>query len=905
MLLKQLEVLAIEDEIDLWSDDQIVVGDDWYQKIKEAMDRATIGICLISADFLTSKFIKEEEVPYLLEKRAKEGMWLIPILVEPCVTKAVQWLKSIQVFSHDKAISGRTKNKQKELFSEIAEKIYDRLEAAKNSDELLPPLEKPASSWPEPEKIDIDQLPVTGVELFGRNDELNKLDEFWESETTNVVSFVAWGGVGKSTLINKWLQYMGEDNYKGAKKIYGWSFYSQGTNDKVTSADQFIRKALEWFGDKNPDEGSAWDKGKRLGKLIGQEKNLLVLDGMEPLQSGLNFEKGKIKDPALEMLLKQLVKKNEGLCVITTRETVPGLEKFGDNYQELELDQISKEAGRALLRVQGVRGTDDELEDAVEKFGNHALAINLLGSYLHDIPGHHISEANNIEDIEVDDERSRHPRRVIQAWERRLGEGPELNILRVMGLFDRPADEGAVKALREPEVINDLTDYIQEQELYHVALSRLRKLNLIADESHIDPDVLDGHPIVRQHFADQLEFKFPETWITANDRLYNYYKNDAKEFPDTLEEMQPLFFAVSHGCSAGRYQEVYDEIYRQRVRRGNEYFTTKKLGAYGSELAVLAKFLEEKRPKPVSELTKNSQAVVLGIAGHYLRVLGRLRGATESFQASLNALKLVEDWRNLATSASNLSEVYLGLGEIKQATDYAHKGNEFAVKSEDRFEILYNHTALANIKFQLGKTQEAQKLFKKAENIQKDLYPKVPFLFSQRGYFYCDLLLDKNQTEEAISRANINLELLKGQQSLLSNALDMLTLGRGYFLKALEEKISFNQSETFLNRAVIELRRAGTFDHLPRGLLASAELYRAQEKWNKAQEDLDEIFDLSVSSGMRLHECDAYLEQARLYLAQGRKDEALPHVQSARKLIEDTGYHRRDGALKELQERVK
>jgi hypothetical protein len=64
------------------------------------------------------------------------------------------------------------------------------------------------------------------------------------------------------------------------------------------------------------------------------------------------------------------------------------------------------------------------------------------------------------------------------------------------------------------------------------------------------------------------------------------------------------------------------------------------------------------------------------------------------------------------------------------------------------------------------------------------------------------------------------------------------------------------------------------------------------------------VVDLSVSSEMRLFECDAYLEQARLFLARGLKEEAKPHVDNARKLIEDTGYHRRDSALKELEEQV-
>ncbi len=43
-----------------------------------------------------------------------------------------------------------------------------------------------------------------------------------------------------------------------------------------------------------------------------------------------------------------------------------------------------------------MRGTDAELEQASEAFGNHALAINLLANWLRAIPGHPIAKAYDI-----------------------------------------------------------------------------------------------------------------------------------------------------------------------------------------------------------------------------------------------------------------------------------------------------------------------------------------------------------------------------------------------------------------------------------------------------------------------------------------------------------------------------
>ncbi|MCP4693741.1 MAG: NACHT domain-containing protein, partial [Desulfobacterales bacterium] len=186
--------------------------------------------------------------------------------------------------------------------------------------------------------------------------ELELLDSAWKSDETHVVSLVAWGGVGKSTLVNKWLEKMGEDNFRGARAVFAWSFYSQGTGERVTSADQFIREALEWFGDPAPDTGSTWNKGKRLAGLVQKEKTLLILDGLEPLQSPHEFDRGKLKDPALETLVTGLAKNNPGLCVITTREKLAGVERFKASVRQMDLERISVDAGRALLRVAGARG---------------------------------------------------------------------------------------------------------------------------------------------------------------------------------------------------------------------------------------------------------------------------------------------------------------------------------------------------------------------------------------------------------------------------------------------------------------------------------------------------------------------------------------------------------------------
>ena len=65
--------------------------------------------------------------------------------------------------------------------------------------------------------------------------------------------------------------------------------------------------------------GTAWEKGERLAKLVAHRRTLLVLDGLEPLQNPPGPQEGRVREPSLQALLRELAAFNTGLCVITTR----------------------------------------------------------------------------------------------------------------------------------------------------------------------------------------------------------------------------------------------------------------------------------------------------------------------------------------------------------------------------------------------------------------------------------------------------------------------------------------------------------------------------------------------------------------------------------------------------------
>ena len=482
---------------------------------------------------------------------------------------------------------------------------------------------------PDPENISIARLPVTGSDLFGREEDIAFLDDAWANPDVNVVTIVAWAGVGKSTLVNHWLRRMAAEHYRSAELVYGWSFYRQGTSGGTSSADEFLDAALTWFGDSDPRIGTAWEKGERLAKLIAHRRTLLVLDGLEPLQNPPGPQEGRLREAALQALLRELAAFSTGLCIITTRLPVADLADHArTSALRRDLEQLSSDAGAKLLRALAVKGDEVELRTASDEFSGHCLALALLGSYLTDAYNGDIRFRKEVSARLAHDVRQgAHARKVMESYQTWFGEGPELSVLRMLGLFDRPADEKALEALLKPPVIHGLTEsltYLSRAD-WRTILARLRRAKLLAGEDPHNPGHLDTHPLVREHFGEQLQSQRTEAWKECNRRLYNYYRTLAPQLPDSFSEMEPLFSSVICGCNAGLFREALHEVYIPRIQRGDVYFAANVLGARGALLLVLVHFFEHARwGSPVEtgvaeqSLTAEDQLFILTQATLYL-----------------------------------------------------------------------------------------------------------------------------------------------------------------------------------------------------------------------------------------------------------------------------------------------
>ncbi|MBI4658642.1 MAG: toll/interleukin-1 receptor domain-containing protein [Verrucomicrobia bacterium] len=1013
---------ALESQrLTLWDDTKIPTGSEWDGEIKAALDASCAAVLLVSAAFLASDYIRRVELPALRAASENKLVRLFPILVRPAPLDQTQ-LSPLQ-FAHDPKKSLAEVKEESEaacekLLAQIASDLGSYLKSLAASS---------TSPAPDSARIRVSRLfrgSNKGPDaLVGRDQELAALDAAWsgigdwrlaipiaepvpasstahQASRPHVITIVAWGGVGKTSLVAHWsarllartadLQSGANPNpaspEAGAPSLnsqastlnsppdyyFDWSFYSQGTRREgdatgaghAASADLFLKEALEFFGDPAlaASNAGAWQKGERLAQLIGQHRALLILDGLEPLQDA---KTGELRDDGLRSLLRGLAAHNRGLCLITTRQRLPELNTWRQTTApEWELARLSDEAGAALLTKLGVNGTDVEKRNLTAKVKGHALTLTLLGNYLRKAHHGDIRRVDRVDFQKADDHvQGGHAFRVIAAYERWFeesdslapiggegrGEGEQqlgktcLAILRMLGLFDRPATPDCLAALRDPP-IPGLTDTIASlsESDWNKAVAHLVELNLVEEQpwkrTHLmgygkeealeiqkiareerhyklgEPmpfvvrhsisigmhHSLDAHPLVREFFVKRIQEANGIAWKTAHARLFEHLQDCAPYWPQGLEGVGLLYQSVAHGCQAELFDEAL-EVYKLRVKRERQNFSTARLGAFSSDLAALACFFDAPWSQPQRKLTAKGRAKVTDWSGFRLEACGRLEEAQSVLRLAMPVYEAIVDWRNAANVARNLSETCLALGEIEEATLVAEQGFDLAKKDgTDKFILAAVASRLADSLHQSG-DNHASARFDEAEMLWRSYGEgaEEAFSFSLHGFHNCDFLLDRNEFAHVLELASKQLSRSEILPPLLSHALAFLVRGRAQAAQALAKHMEPPASvEEDLDKAVHWLRRSNRYDYLPRSLLARAWLRSVRGRLDLARMDLDEAQQIAERGPMRLHLADIHLHRARLF-----HDKA--ELQKARALIEHCGYWRRKQELEDAEAAAK
>ena len=103
-------------QLDIWTDEHVLLGDDWHETIQKEIEACDMAILLVSDEFMTSKYIKEEEVDKLFDRSQGNNPLVVPVYIYPCCFDNWPVFKKKQLFKPQGAAYGRPEKDKKNKF---------------------------------------------------------------------------------------------------------------------------------------------------------------------------------------------------------------------------------------------------------------------------------------------------------------------------------------------------------------------------------------------------------------------------------------------------------------------------------------------------------------------------------------------------------------------------------------------------------------------------------------------------------------------------------------------------------------------------------------------------------------------------------------------------------------------
>jgi tetratricopeptide (TPR) repeat protein len=694
--------------------------------------------------------------------------------------------------------------------------------------------------------------------FVGRVEMLKTITEWYKSPEVLIGALIGWGGVGKSALVRKWYDSLGKNKIQ-PDGIFWWGFY------RNAYLDQFLNALLRYVSHGQIDPASiksTWEKTDRIKEYVSQGAYLIILDGLEQMQkSESGDEFGKMQHRECTDLLHYLADAPKtGLCLITTRYPLKDLDNWReDSYRNLPLVDLSVLDAIAMLRKRGVKGDDEDLKEAVDKYKGHALSLTSVAGYLKRYFDGDIKRAPNIKFIFSEEKRFIDVNKLLRKYSEKMKES-ELVFLNIFSLFRKEVTESEFAGVFQHKIegtkFNDVLVKMSDLDFKDLVNGLVDWRLISYDETK---NSYTTHPLIKTFFETAF---YDEDKTLCHKRIYQYFGEHAPEQPETLEEMQPLFEQVYHGCSAGLYEEVLNFVYWWKIGRRKEHFIAQKLGAWETDLSLIRNFFPKGHFSQLPLVTKKiDQSWLLNSAGLALLNTGRPKEAEEPF---LTAVKMATDakhWENASKSYQNLSDLQFKISEIEKGLESAKRALKMAEKAGSDEDIVSSKAYLAHLLYLSGAMKEAEKWFREADEFEGKISSHR--LYSLPGIFYADFLTSLKKVGNALKLTRLNLNICQRNKAVNDISRCHRCLG------AIERiKGNLNEAEAHLQEA-LELGRKVSMPELEiEALLEYGRLYLAKHKYKDALNVGNEVLRICQRTGFLLYEPDAEVILAKAYLAQ-------------------------------------
>ncbi len=737
-----------------WDDTKIKPGRKWREEIKAALASARVAILLVSADYLASEFIAENELPPLLAAAEKGGAVILPVIIGPCQFEETECLSEFQTVNPpSKPLSGSRKDAQERVLLKVARSVKEALANAKLASGDAPA----AHSLPEK----LPTLPGRNPLFTGREDILAEIEQALRSQGRAALSGL--GGAGKTETA---IEYA----HRHALDYANLFWVSAATRETLISDYAAIAHLLNVPGRTGGDQMEAITGVRQC--LASKPNWLLVLDNADDMD-----------------LARSFIPEQNGHVLLTTRA-----QAVGPTVRCIELSEMSSEEGTLLLlRRARVGSPSDADRDAAR-----AIAVNLLDGLplALDQAGAYIEETKCgfLGYIDLFQKHARqllqrrgilspgHPDAVVKTW--------ALSFEKIEKANPAAADVLRLCAFLAPDAIPEeiLASLVSDAYALNEAISEILKYSLV----NRDPNArtLAIHGLVQRALHNVLTDEQERIWAERAVRAV------AEAFPQVdfpnwaiCERLLPQAFACAE--LVDRHNLEFDEAARLLHQAG--YYLTRRgryddgeplykdslairekvLGVEHPDVAMtlnnLAALYEERGDYYKSEpLYQRSLAIHMKVWGpehpevgtslNNLALLYSNRGeyhkAEPLFRRALSIKEktLGSDHPDLATILSNLAELYRSRRENDLARPLYERSLAIAEKAlqPQHPNVGYSLNNLAGLYHEGGEYKKAEPLYRRALDIfEKALGPEHPNVATCLSN-YALLLESANELERAV-----------------------------------------------------------------------------------------------------------------------------------------------------------
>jgi tetratricopeptide (TPR) repeat protein len=710
------------------------------------------------------------------------------------------------------------------------------------------------------------------VHFVGREGMLETITGWYKSPEVRIGALIGWGGVGKSALVRKWYENL-EQNKIRPDGIFWWGFYHNAY------LEQFLNALLRYVsgGQIEPDTiKGTWKKVERIKEYIHKGKYLIVLDGLEQMQKGESGDEfGKMLNRELIELLHYLADgpKKERLCLITTRYTMKDLDEWeSSGYENLSLTDLGETDAIKMLKNRGVEGDDKQIKEVIKRYKGHALSLTLLAGYLKKHYKGDIEQAPDVEFVLSDKKRFKDVNRLLSKYAEKMTKAERI-FLNIFSLFRQDVTEkdfvGVVRHKIKGTKLNKMLINMSELD-FRDLVNNLVNWRLISYDNL--NNTYTAHPLIKGYFESDFSEKEKKR---CHRQVYKHIEGYALHWPETLEEMQPLFEQVYHGCAAGLYNKAQNVVW-DKIYRWGEYYICFALGAWETNLSIIRNFFPEGNFSKMPLVSKKSdQSWLLNEAGLALLQTGKPNEAQEILLLSAEMSRDLRDWGEVSNRYQNLAELRFRIGKLEFGVESAEKALEMAKKAKSENNIRLSEGYLGWILYLLGITEEAEKDFRKAD--ESSMRNTGCRLQSIWGSFYAYFLISMNRIDEAFELTKQNMEISKNFYK------DSNNISRCHCCLGAIERIESNykEAENHLQKALEGARKLGQPILEIEAMIELGRLWVDKKKYQKAIREANAVLKNCGRTGFRFYEPDAEIVLGKAYLALKDNEQAESFAQSA------------------------